>query len=207
MIPSIEQHADWIADCLAHMRDIGARSIEAQEGNEDEWIAHVADVASISLRSTCSSWYVGANIPGRPRVFMPYIGGFPVYVQKCTRCWRTASRASFWMHPLRRRPGCASRNAGRRRWTRTFSPPPTSLRAGFPSSSPPASRIWRWRFIPPSAGTLGQTGSLPALGLVHRRVRGTRGERGRSHDATRGSSHRAGEHAFMPRQTCFVSCR
>ena len=37
----------------------------------------------ISLRSTCSSWYVGANIPGRPRVFMPYIGGFPVYVQKC----------------------------------------------------------------------------------------------------------------------------
>ena len=83
MIPSIEQHADWIADCLAHMRDIGARSIEAQEGNEDEWIAHVADVASISLRSTCSSWYVGANIPGRPRVFMPYIGGFPVYVQKC----------------------------------------------------------------------------------------------------------------------------
>ena len=83
MIPSIEQHADWIADCVAHMRDIGARSIEAQEGNEDEWIAHVADVASISLRSTCSSWYVGANIPGRPRVFMPYIGGFPVYVQKC----------------------------------------------------------------------------------------------------------------------------
>ena len=83
MIPCIEQHTDWIADCLAHMRDIGARSIEAKEGNEDEWVAHVADVASISLRSTCSSWYVGANIPGRPRVFMPYIGGFPVYVQKC----------------------------------------------------------------------------------------------------------------------------
>ena len=46
-------------------------------------MAHVGDVAAISLRSTCSSWYVGANIPGRPRVFMPYIGGFPVYVQKC----------------------------------------------------------------------------------------------------------------------------
>ena len=40
-------------------------------------------MAKVSLRSTCSSWYVGANIPGRPRVFMPYIGGFPVYVQKC----------------------------------------------------------------------------------------------------------------------------
>ena len=83
MLPSIEQHADWIADCMAHMRDTGARSIEALESNEADWIAHVADVASISLRSTCSSWYVGANIPGRPRVFMPYIGGFPVYVQKC----------------------------------------------------------------------------------------------------------------------------
>ncbi|MCY3755621.1 MAG: NAD(P)/FAD-dependent oxidoreductase [Alphaproteobacteria bacterium] len=83
MLPTIEQHVDWIADCVAHMRDIGARTIEAQEGDEEAWVAHVADVASISLRSTCSSWYVGANIPGRPRVFMPYIGGFPVYVQKC----------------------------------------------------------------------------------------------------------------------------
>ncbi len=83
MIPSIEQHVDWIADCMAHMRDIGARTIEALEDDEDAWVAHVAEVASVSLRSTCSSWYVGANIPGRPRVFMPYIGGFPVYVQKC----------------------------------------------------------------------------------------------------------------------------
>ena len=43
----------------------------------------VNEVSTVSLRSTCSSWYVGANIPGRPRVFMPYIGGFPIYVQKC----------------------------------------------------------------------------------------------------------------------------
>ena len=83
MLPSIEQHVDWIADCMAHMRDIGAQTIDAQESHEADWVGHVADVASISLRSTCSSWYVGANIPGRPRVFMPYIGGFPVYVQKC----------------------------------------------------------------------------------------------------------------------------
>ena len=47
------------------------------------WVAHVTEVSKVSLRSTCSSWYVGANIPGRPIVFMPYIGGFPVYVQKC----------------------------------------------------------------------------------------------------------------------------
>ncbi|MCY4501078.1 MAG: NAD(P)/FAD-dependent oxidoreductase, partial [Alphaproteobacteria bacterium] len=83
MLPSIEQHVDWITDCMAHMRDIGAQTIDAQESHEADWVGHVADVASISLRSTCSSWYVGANIPGRPRVFMPYIGGFPVYVQKC----------------------------------------------------------------------------------------------------------------------------
>ncbi len=83
MLPSIEQHVDWIADCMAHMRDIGAHTIDARERDEETWVAHVADVATISLRSTCSSWYVGANIPGRPRVFMPYIGGFPVYVQKC----------------------------------------------------------------------------------------------------------------------------
>jgi cyclohexanone monooxygenase len=83
MIQAIEQHVDWMADCMAHMRDIGAATIEAVPSYEDEWVEHVNDVSKISLRSTCSSWYVGANIPGRPRVFMPYIGGFPIYVQKC----------------------------------------------------------------------------------------------------------------------------
>jgi cyclohexanone monooxygenase len=83
MIQAIEQHVDWMVDCMAHMRDIGAATVEPLETYEDEWIEHVNDVSKVSLRSTCSSWYVGANIPGRPRVFMPYIGGFPIYVQKC----------------------------------------------------------------------------------------------------------------------------
>lgn len=83
MIQSIEQHVDWMADCIAHMADIGAETIEPTLEAEDAWVEHVNEVAEISLRSTCSSWYVGANIPGAPRVFMPYIGGFPVYVQKC----------------------------------------------------------------------------------------------------------------------------
>jgi cyclohexanone monooxygenase len=65
------------------MRDIGASSIEPMPAHEDAWVEHVNEVSTVSLRSTCSSWYVGTNIPGRPRVFMPYIGGFPVYVQKC----------------------------------------------------------------------------------------------------------------------------
>jgi cyclohexanone monooxygenase len=83
MIQAIEQHVDWMADCMAHMRDIGAETVEPIQHYQDEWIEHVNGVSKVSLRSTCSSWYVGANIPGRPRVFMPYIGGFPIYVQKC----------------------------------------------------------------------------------------------------------------------------
>jgi cyclohexanone monooxygenase len=83
MIQAIEQHVDWMADCMAHMRDVGAETVEPIQHYEDEWVEHVNEVSKVSLRSTCSSWYVGANIPGRPRVFMPYIGGFPVYVQKC----------------------------------------------------------------------------------------------------------------------------
>jgi cyclohexanone monooxygenase len=83
MIQAIEQHVDWLVDCLGHMRDVGAATIEARLEDEDAWVEHVNEVSKVSLRSTCSSWYVGTNIPGRPRVFMPYIGGFPVYVQKC----------------------------------------------------------------------------------------------------------------------------
>ncbi len=83
MIQAIEQHVDWTADCIAHVRDVGARTIEPSAADEDAWVRHVNEVAGVSLRSTCSSWYVGANVPGRPRVFMPYIGGFPVYVQRC----------------------------------------------------------------------------------------------------------------------------
>ena len=83
MIQSIEQHVDWMTDCMCHMRDVGAETFEPTLEAQDAWVEHVNEVAAVSLRSTCSSWYVGANVPGRPRVFMPYIGGFPVYVQKC----------------------------------------------------------------------------------------------------------------------------
>jgi cyclohexanone monooxygenase len=83
MLPSIEQHVDFIADCIAYMRDRGARRIEASVDAEEDWVGHVREVAGGTLRSTCSSWYVGANMPGKPRVFMPYIGGFPAYIEKC----------------------------------------------------------------------------------------------------------------------------
>ncbi|MGE0719883.1 MAG: flavin-containing monooxygenase, partial [Alphaproteobacteria bacterium] len=83
MLPTIEQHVEWIADCIGHLRDHGLARIEATAEAEDAWVGHVGEVAGKTLRSTCSSWYVGANVAGKPRVFMPYIGGFPVYVEKC----------------------------------------------------------------------------------------------------------------------------
>src|SRR6202040_3272575 len=77
MLPSIEQHVEWIADCILHARERGRRSIEPTPAAEHEWMMHVSEVADATLFPSCNSWYVGANIPGKPRVFMPYIGGFP----------------------------------------------------------------------------------------------------------------------------------
>ena len=83
MIPAIEQHVDWIADCLAFMRAGGLGRVEPSLEAEDAWVSHVNELADNSLRSKCGSWYIGANVPGKPRVFMPYIGGFPTYERKC----------------------------------------------------------------------------------------------------------------------------
>jgi cyclohexanone monooxygenase len=83
MIVSIEQHVDWIADCLAHMRDRGLEAMEAKQDAEDNWVAHVNETAHGTLYPQANSWYMGANIPGKPRIFMPYIGGVGVYRQIC----------------------------------------------------------------------------------------------------------------------------
>ena len=83
MLPSIEQHVNFISDCISYMREHGHSKIEAELNAELDWGLHVNEVADLSLRSTCASWYVGANVPGKPRVFTPYIGGFPKYVERC----------------------------------------------------------------------------------------------------------------------------
>ena len=83
MIVSIEQHVDWIADCLGYMRDRGLAAMEAEREAEDKWVAHVNEVASGTLYPQANSWYMGANIPGKPRIFMPYIGGVGPYRQIC----------------------------------------------------------------------------------------------------------------------------
>jgi cation diffusion facilitator CzcD-associated flavoprotein CzcO len=83
MIPTIEQHVEWIADCLDWLRGRNLLSIEAERAAQDAWIEHSNETAERTLRLSCNSWYVGANVPGKPRVFMPYIGGMPAYKRKC----------------------------------------------------------------------------------------------------------------------------
>jgi cyclohexanone monooxygenase len=83
MIVSIEQHVDWITDCIAYMRGHGLKTMEAEREAEDKWVAHVNEVAHGTLYPQANSWYMGANIPGKPRIFMPYIGGVGVYRQIC----------------------------------------------------------------------------------------------------------------------------
>ena len=82
MLVSIEQHASWITQCMIDLREKNKQVIEAQEQAEDEWIGHVNQVADSTLYPTCNSWYLGANVPGKPRVFMPLLG-FPDYVDRC----------------------------------------------------------------------------------------------------------------------------
>jgi cyclohexanone monooxygenase len=82
MLPSIEQHVNWIADCIGYLRENGIASIDPTKEAEDAWVDHVNEVAGGTLLLTCNSWYLGANVPGKPRVFMPYLG-FPPYVEKC----------------------------------------------------------------------------------------------------------------------------
>jgi cyclohexanone monooxygenase len=83
MIVSIEQHVDWISDCIAYMRNRGLDAVEANRDAEDKWVAHVNEVAHTTLYPQANSWYMGANIPGKPQIFMPYIGGVGVYRQIC----------------------------------------------------------------------------------------------------------------------------
>jgi hypothetical protein len=80
---SIEQHVDWITDCLRHLRDNGFDTIEATPEAEDDWVEHHNEVTSATLLPRANSWWVGANIPGKPRNLYPYVGGVGVYRQIC----------------------------------------------------------------------------------------------------------------------------
>jgi cyclohexanone monooxygenase len=83
MVVSIEQHVEWITDCLMFLRAHELESVEAEVEAEAAWVEHVNEVASRTLYPLANSWYMGANIPGKPRIFMPYVGGVGAYRLKC----------------------------------------------------------------------------------------------------------------------------
>jgi cyclohexanone monooxygenase len=83
MVLSIEQHVDWIAGAIDHLRAHGLELIEATATAEDAWAAHVNEVAETTLFPKANTWYNGANVPGKPRVFMPYVGGVGPYRERC----------------------------------------------------------------------------------------------------------------------------
>ena len=83
MMISIEQHVDWITNCVTHLRDTGKASIEASVEAEEFWVAHNLEAGDATLYPLANSWYMGSNVPGKPRVLMPYIGGVGVYREEC----------------------------------------------------------------------------------------------------------------------------
>jgi cation diffusion facilitator CzcD-associated flavoprotein CzcO/acetyl esterase/lipase len=83
MVVSIEQHIDWIADCLRRLREDKIDRIEPTPLAEAGWVRHNQDCADITLYPRANSWYMGANVPGKPRVFLPYIGGVDAYRRAC----------------------------------------------------------------------------------------------------------------------------
>ena len=82
MLPSIEQNVNLIADILHHAGARKKNRIEANVDAQETWAAHVNAIASKTIYPSCNSWYLGSNVPGKPRVFMPYVG-FPDYVKRC----------------------------------------------------------------------------------------------------------------------------
>ncbi len=82
---AIEQHVEWIADCIAHMREHGLTTVEAVPTAQDDWVAHVNEVVGGTLLPLGNSWWMSANIPGKPRAFLPYLGpeGIGGYRRRC----------------------------------------------------------------------------------------------------------------------------
>ncbi|MFR9804596.1 hypothetical protein ACL02T_20265 [Pseudonocardia sp. RS010] len=91
LLVSIEQHVEWITDCLAAP---AARTIEADEQAQERWTAHVAEAGAQTVMHHANSWHLGANVPDKPRVLLPYVGGVGPYRQICDDVAARATRAS-----------------------------------------------------------------------------------------------------------------
>lgn len=83
VVVSIEQHVEWVADLLTYMGENGFERVDVDPAKQDEWVEHVAEVASGTLFPLANSWYMGSNIPGKARVLLPYLGGVGAYRERC----------------------------------------------------------------------------------------------------------------------------
>ncbi|MFG2092258.1 flavin-containing monooxygenase [Streptomyces sp. NPDC048612] len=92
-VVAIEQHVEWISDCIAHLRRNGITEIDATPRAEADWCTHVADLAAQTLYPSVDSWYMGANVPGKPRVFLAYTGGLERYRAECAAAAEDGYRA------------------------------------------------------------------------------------------------------------------
>jgi cyclohexanone monooxygenase len=98
MIPTIEHHVDWIADCIAHLRRHNVASIEATPEAQAAWADVVRDVANMTLYPLAKSWYMGDNVPGKPHIFLAYVGGLSNYFDRCSEIV-SAGYAGFRLTP------------------------------------------------------------------------------------------------------------
>ncbi len=83
MLVSIEQHVDWVSDCIGWMNENGKTAIEPSDAAERDWAEHTAHLAGMTLFPQADSWYMGANVPGKPRMFLAYVGGVGAYRLIC----------------------------------------------------------------------------------------------------------------------------
>jgi cyclohexanone monooxygenase len=83
VVTSIEQHVDFVMDCIRHMNEHGAEAVEVTPEAEQRWVEHVNELALATLHPRAKSWYMGANIPGKPRVFLPFVGGVGTFRKIC----------------------------------------------------------------------------------------------------------------------------
>lgn len=104
MIPCVEQHVDWIAACLGHMRGYGLDRIDADPHAQDAWAVEVQTVADQTLYPRAKSWYLGDNVPGKPRVFLAFVGGLATYADRCA----AVARAGYAGFHLSSRVGAAA---------------------------------------------------------------------------------------------------
>jgi len=85
VVAALEQHVEWISDCIVYLRANKIRTIEALPTAQQEWIDHATSLvaATVLVHPSCNSWYNGGNVPGKKRMYMSYTGGIPEYRRRC----------------------------------------------------------------------------------------------------------------------------